>query len=88
VPICIPTSTNANLTGLTSWATGFGTTSFRGVTSSSLLQVSMPILSDAACKSKYRNVITASEICAGLTGLLFLKSKFLFFYKLRYFFSI
>ena len=54
---------------MTSVATGWGTTSFGGSTSRYLMQVAMPILTDASCKQKYPEISNISTgICAGETG--------------------
>ena len=50
-------------------ATGWGTTSSGGVTSRYLMQVTMPILTDAGCLQKYPGIPDiATAICAGATG--------------------
>jgi secreted trypsin-like serine protease len=66
-PACVPTSTTVH-TGKTSWATGWGTTSFGGSLATYLMQVSMPVLSDTRCKAKYSGVDLSTALCAGDTG--------------------
>jgi hypothetical protein len=65
VPVCIPNSLNANFAGKVSWATGFGQLAYQGHSPSQLMEVEMPILTDARCKQKYPNSFTAVHLCAG-----------------------
>ena len=68
VPACIPTN-SSSIAGMTSIATGWGTTSFGGSTSRFLMQVAMPILTDASCQQKYPEISDVSTgFCAGETG--------------------
>jgi len=67
VPACIP-SESASFAGLSSIATGWGTTSAGGSVSRYLIQVAMPWLTDARCKQKYPQVDALNAICAGETG--------------------
>jgi hypothetical protein len=50
----------------TAWVTGWGAQYFGGPTTTRLMQVAMPILTDARCKQRYSQMYnTASQICAG-----------------------
>jgi len=68
VPVCVPSPASASFGGFVSWATGWGTLSSGGVTSRYLMEVQMPLLTDARCKQKYTTVNTAVAVCAGETG--------------------
>ena len=52
-------------TGDETTVSGFGTTSSNGQSSDTLLQVTVPVTSDAECKSAYNNYDPDSMICAG-----------------------
>ena len=67
MPACIPTIASADYSGRESWATGWGTTQFGGYLSRTLLEVAVPVLSDAQCASKYKHDKITS-FCAGETG--------------------
>ena len=66
LPACIPT-TNKDYSGQDSWSTGWGTTSSGGSLSRILLEVVLPVLTDARCKQKY-NVNVLTGFCAGDDG--------------------
>lgn len=67
VPACIPTVFNKDYSGQDSWSTGWGTTSFGGSLSRVLLEVVLPVLSDARCYEKYK-ANSATGFCAGDVG--------------------
>jgi secreted trypsin-like serine protease len=71
LPACFPAN-GENYDGLVSWATGWGTLSAGGTVSRYHMQVSMPVLSDAACKSKFggtNNMLDPpTQVCAGVSG--------------------
>jgi secreted trypsin-like serine protease len=67
VPACIPTSTLSNISGMSSIATGWGSTGAGGVTKV-LMQVSMPVWADSQCKAKYSSMNPADAFCAGGSG--------------------
>ena len=51
-----------------SWSTGWGTTSSGGSLSADLLEVVLPVLTDAACKIKYNVPDKRTGFCAGESG--------------------
>ncbi|CAF0723309.1 unnamed protein product [Adineta ricciae] len=71
MPVCYPAATDT-YEGKESWATGWGSTYSGGSVSNIHMEVAMPILTDAACKSKFggtNNMLNpATQICAGDTG--------------------
>jgi len=71
MPACYPQTTDT-YAGKTSWATGWGSTSSGGQVTRYHMEVQMPILTDAACKSKFggaNNMLNeVTQICAGVTG--------------------
>lgn len=69
MPVCFPAD-GYNYAGTTSWAKGWGTLSSGGTVSRYHMQVSMPVLTDAACTAKFgANMLTpATQICAGVSG--------------------
>ena len=54
-----------NTTGLISTAVGWGATSEGGSSSTDLLEVELPVVSNAACNIPYGGGITANMVCAG-----------------------
>lgn len=67
-PACVPISKTVHKNQI-SWATGWGTTGFGGSLATNLLQVSMAVLSDSRCKTKYPGADLNTAICAGDDGL-------------------
>jgi secreted trypsin-like serine protease len=73
VPICIPDSAVNSATciaGKTSFATGWGTTSSGGSTTRYLTEVSMPIMTETACRNVNGNNVNYAlyHVCAGGSG--------------------
>jgi len=66
IPACIP-SDSSSYAGLSSIATGWGSTRSGGAVTRLLMQVAMPWLTDARCKQKY-NCDPINSVCAGETG--------------------
>ncbi|RVE70072.1 hypothetical protein OJAV_G00083720 [Oryzias javanicus] len=66
-PVCLATAGSDFPGGTTAWVTGFGTLSFGGSVSSTLQEVSVPIVSNTQCDASYGS-ITNNMICAGLTA--------------------
>ena len=60
-----PLASRSPATGTDTIVAGFGTTSSGGRASDTLLQVTVPVTSDATCKAAYDNYDPASMICAG-----------------------
>ena len=71
ITVCIPTSSNV-FQGQTSYAKGWGAIKYGGPLSDDLLQVSLPLLSDDACKLYYERyaykINTLTQVCAGIRG--------------------
>ena len=68
VPVCYQRS-SADLSGQTSWATGWGTLFSGGSLSRYNMQVAMPVLTDARCKQRFgANLDPRLGICAGEVG--------------------
>jgi secreted trypsin-like serine protease len=68
VPVCYQRS-SADLSGQTSWATGWGTLFSGGSLSRYNMQVAMPVLTDARCKQRFgANLDPNLGICAGEVG--------------------
>ncbi|PRD34304.1 UNVERIFIED_CONTAM: Proclotting enzyme [Trichonephila clavipes] len=69
-PVCLPFDSlyNYNLTGKTSYVTGFGTTAFNGPSSDVLMEVSFDIQSQELCRKAYERElnITQEYLCAGM----------------------
>lgn len=66
VPACVSEPSCDNIyPGQTAYATGWGTTSSGGSTSSVLREVALLYLTDSRCKQKYSSVNSAVAICAG-----------------------
>uniref|UniRef100_A0A3B3BK48 Prostasin-like n=1 Tax=Oryzias melastigma TaxID=30732 RepID=A0A3B3BK48_ORYME len=65
-PVCLAAAGSDFPGGTTAWVTGFGTLSFQGSASSTLQEVSVPIVSNTQCSASYGS-ITNNMICAGLT---------------------
>merc|ERR1712083_161450 len=57
--------TTDNFEGQKAWVYGWGTTSSGGQTSSKLLDVQVPVVSNAVCKAAMPNTITDAMLCAG-----------------------
>lgn len=51
--------------GVMSTVIGFGTTSTGGPTSNRLLEVDVPVISDAECRNDYPGLVDATMLCAG-----------------------
>ncbi|UJR21419.1 hypothetical protein I4U23_024508 [Adineta vaga] len=70
MPACFPAATDV-YEGKESWATGWGSTFSGGSVSNIHMEVAMPVLTDAACKSKFggtNNMLDPkTQICAGET---------------------
>lgn len=68
MPACFPDE-KATYENAVSWATGWGSLNSGGSAYRYQMQVQMPILTDAACKTKFgTNLLPASQVCAGVTG--------------------
>jgi len=67
-PACIPHA-KEKYDGKMSIATGWGTLFSGGSVSGKHMEVSMPILTDTACKQKFgTNLDPATQVCAGIKG--------------------
>uniref|UniRef100_A0A3P9J8G4 Peptidase S1 domain-containing protein n=1 Tax=Oryzias latipes TaxID=8090 RepID=A0A3P9J8G4_ORYLA len=68
-PVCLAAQGSDFPGGTTAWVTGFGFSSLTGSTSSTLQEVSVPIVSNAQCSATYAEImaITSNMMCAGLT---------------------
>jgi len=68
---CFPAVTDT-YEGKTSWATGWGTLNSGGQVATYHMEVSMPVLTDASCRSKFggtNNMLNpTTQVCAGETG--------------------
>ena len=63
---CLPTENPLpSLHGAACWLAGWGATSYGGQASSDLLHVTVPVVTEAYCKSVYGNYITDNMWCAG-----------------------
>jgi len=71
IPVCLPT-TSTQFQGYNGYATGWGTLYSGGPLSSVKMQVQLPILSDASCKSYYTTygyqIDATTQVCAGQAG--------------------
>jgi trypsin len=71
IPACVPEVTEKHENAV-SWATGWGTLFSGGSVSRYHMQVAMPVLTDAACKSKFggtNNMLDPNtQVCAGVSG--------------------
>ena len=69
MPVCFP-GAGQDYANTVSVATGWGTLSSGGTVSRYHMEVAMPVLTDAACTSKFgANMLTpATQICAGVSG--------------------
>jgi secreted trypsin-like serine protease len=71
LPACFP-ALGESFAGETSVATGWGTTSSGGTVSTVQREVSMPVLTDAACRTKFggaNNMLDpVYQVCAGVSG--------------------
>jgi secreted trypsin-like serine protease len=71
IPVCFPPA-GTDYNGKSSWATGWGTLFSGGTVSRYHMEVEMPVLSDASCKSKFggtNNMLDpTTQICAGVSG--------------------
>ncbi|XP_004071169.1 serine protease 27-like [Oryzias latipes] len=65
-PVCLAAKGSNFPAGTTAWVTGFGTLSSGGSTSSTLQEVSVPIVSNTQCRDSYSS-LTSNMMCAGLT---------------------
>ena len=70
-PVCLPTDTSNTFAGDDAIVTGWGTISSGGWLSSSLLEVTVKVLTNNACKNDYAyssSDITNKMLCAGVDG--------------------
>merc|ERR1711970_1457463 len=71
-PVCLPEPGVGDHTGVVATVTGWGTTSLGGPTSETLLEVSVKVMSNTECRSKYSYqplaVITDQMLCAMVDG--------------------
>ena len=70
-PVCLPTDTSNNFAGDDAIVTGWGTTSSGGSVSSTMLEVTVKVLSNNACKNNYAyssSDITNKMLCANVDG--------------------
>jgi secreted trypsin-like serine protease len=75
IPVCVPAESSLFqgdvLPGL-GYATGFGAKKEGGASSTDLMEVALPLLSDAACKAYYKSlgikIDTLTQVCAGIAG--------------------
>jgi len=71
LPACWP-PVGENYAGKESWATGWGTLFSGGTVSRYQMQVNMPVLTDAACRTKFagtNNMLDpVYQVCAGVSG--------------------
>uniref|UniRef100_T1JCW7 Peptidase S1 domain-containing protein n=1 Tax=Strigamia maritima TaxID=126957 RepID=T1JCW7_STRMM len=68
LPACLP-QFNADVAGVVGTISGWGMIIDSGPTSRVLREVSLPVLSNAACRSKYQNgAITTNMMCAGVSS--------------------
>uniref|UniRef100_A0A3P9J886 Peptidase S1 domain-containing protein n=1 Tax=Oryzias latipes TaxID=8090 RepID=A0A3P9J886_ORYLA len=65
-PVCLAAQGSDFPGGTTAWVTGFGMLSSGGSTSSTLQEVSVPIVSNTQCRVSY-SFLTSNMMCAGLT---------------------
>ncbi|XP_024084327.1 venom protease-like isoform X2 [Cimex lectularius] len=71
-PICLPKSEpliSSNFEKKAPFVTGWGSVKYRGPSSSELLEIQIPVVSNAECQAAYTRLgatITPNEICAGL----------------------
>ncbi|KAL9967916.1 hypothetical protein ACROYT_G026224 [Oculina patagonica] len=63
---CLPGSSEKVADGKICWVTGFGRLSSGGSSPNVLMQVKVPIVTDAKCKQAYGSSIHDSMVCAGL----------------------
>lgn len=71
IPACIPTEDDTDkYVGQDSWSTGWGTIvqSLNPQLSRDLLEVVLPVLSDAVCQEKYNFLDSKTGFCVGETG--------------------
>ena len=69
IPIVAPTQAALWSPGRTATVTGWGLTSDGGDASTVLRKVSVPVVSDTACRNAYgRDMISSVMVCAGQTG--------------------
>jgi len=66
-PACLAKATD-NFEGKSAWVYGWGTTSFGGTGSDKLLEVQVPVVSNADCKAAMGDGITDAMLCAGGEG--------------------
>jgi len=63
-PACLAKSTD-NFEGQSAWVYGWGTTSYGGTSSDKLLEVQVPVVSNAVCINAMGSGITEQMLCAG-----------------------
>jgi len=66
-PVCLPANNNNNYAGSDAVVTGWGRTSENGQTSNKLREVTVQVITNAACDSVYRD-IKARNLCAQVPG--------------------
>jgi len=66
-PVCLPkTADNGKYDGKNAWVYGWGTTSYGGASASKLLEVEVPVVTNAVCKEAMpQYTITDAMLCAG-----------------------
>jgi secreted trypsin-like serine protease len=65
IEACMPEA-GLDVQSKTGWVTGWGSSRIGGSTTTKLMEVSMPILTDARCKARYGSMVnTDSTVCAG-----------------------
>jgi len=65
-PACLPTASN-EFVGADAVVTGWGSTSSGGSQATTLQEVTVPVISNTACRSSYGSSINPTMICAGLS---------------------
>ncbi|XP_066266384.1 chymotrypsinogen A-like [Branchiostoma lanceolatum] len=65
IEACLPEA-GLDVQSKTCWVTGWGSERLGGSTTTKLMEVSMPLLTDTRCDQRYGNMVnTDSAICAG-----------------------
>ena len=70
-PVCLPTDTSNTFAGDDAIVTGWGTTTSGGSVSSTMLEVTVKVLTNNACKNDYvysSSDITNKMLCANVDG--------------------
>jgi len=63
-PVCLP-NTADNFEGKNAWVYGWGTVEYGGASSNKLLEVEVPVVSNAVCAAAMPYTITDGMLCAG-----------------------